>query len=255
MKCIFISARTESTRLPQKALLDICGKPSIQYLIENMKNSVEADEIILCTTLLQSDDELCNLAQNNNIKYFRGSTEDKLERWHAACRQYNVDFFVSVDGDDLFCDYGLADLVFKQFKNSKSDFIDGRGLYNDVYGITYDALNKVCKSKQNNDTEFIKLYFESQNNITVEKVKNIPEIYKKKNIRMTLDYQEDLLFFETIIKDFSALKLELTFKNVLAYVKDNQHLKDINWFRESDWISNQNKMIENIKLKFVKEDY
>ncbi len=66
---------------------------------------------------------------------------------------------------------------------------------------------------------------------------------------MTLDYQEDLLFFETIIKDFLALKLELTFKNVLAYVKDNQHLKDINWFRESDWVSNQNKMIENIKTK------
>ena len=66
---------------------------------------------------------------------------------------------------------------------------------------------------------------------------------------MTLDYQEDLLFFETIIKDFLALKLELTFKNVLAYVKDNQHLKNINWFREYDWADNQNKMIEDIKTK------
>ena len=58
MKCIFISVRTDSTRLPQKALLNICGKPSVQYLIENMKNSSKADEIILCTTLLKSDDAL-----------------------------------------------------------------------------------------------------------------------------------------------------------------------------------------------------
>ena len=248
MKAIFISARTNSTRLPRKAMLEICGKPSIQYLIENMKNSEQADEIILCTTLLKDDDALCDLAQENDIKFFRGSTEDKLDRWLGACRQYNVDFFVSADGDDIFCDHGLVDHVFDQHKKNKSDFIDGRGLYNDVYGISQKGLELVCNSKQDKDTEFIKAYFDSQKDfLSLEKLKNVPDIYKKKDIRMTLDYEEDFLFFQAIIKQFLNLNYELNFKNVLAYVEDNQHLKAINWSREADWKSNQDKMINNIK--------
>ena len=33
---ILITVRTSSTRLPRKAILDINGKPTIQYLIENI---------------------------------------------------------------------------------------------------------------------------------------------------------------------------------------------------------------------------
>ena len=36
---ILITVRTSSTRLPRKAILDINGKPTIQYLIENIKKS------------------------------------------------------------------------------------------------------------------------------------------------------------------------------------------------------------------------
>jgi hypothetical protein len=33
------------------------------------------------------------------------------------------DFFVTADGDDLFCDHELIDLAFNQYMNSKVDFI------------------------------------------------------------------------------------------------------------------------------------
>tara|TARA_A100001515_G_scaffold43035_1_gene33954 strand:- start:5288 stop:6055 length:768 start_codon:yes stop_codon:yes gene_type:complete len=255
MNCIFISVRTDSTRLPNKALLNICNKPSIEYLIENIKKSEEADDIILCTTLLKSDDELCKIAQKNKIKYFRGSSEDKLARWLGACKKFKVDFFVNVDGDDLFFDYKLADLVFKQNANNPADFIDGQGYYNDVYGASFDGLRKVCAIKTSDNTEFIKSYFNScKDFIKIKKLCNVPEIYFKKDIRMTLDYQEDFVFFETIIKNFLELKLELTFENVLSYVENNQNLKDINWFREVEWKDNQNKMIKSIDSSFLKNE-
>ena len=46
VNCILITVRTSSTRLPKKAILDINGKPAIQYLIENIKKSKLADKII-----------------------------------------------------------------------------------------------------------------------------------------------------------------------------------------------------------------
>ena len=245
MNCIFISVRTNSTRLPQKAILSICGKPTIEYLIENIKKSKFADEIILCTTLEESDDILCNIATSNNIKYFRGPTDDKLLRWQSACQKHNVDFFVNVDGDDLFFDHGLADLVFQQHLNSNADFIDGQGLYNDVYGISVNGIKKVCENKKNTDTEFIKLYFENiKHLIKSEKLKDVPNIYHKKNVRMTLDYFEDLEFFKEIIVGLSGK--ELSFQNINEYIDKNPNVIKINWFREQNWIDNQKKMISKI---------
>ena len=102
---IFITVRTSSTRLPKKAILKICDKPAIQYLIENIKKSKSADKIILCTSEESGDDVLCQIATDCGIDYYRGSLNDKLVRWRDACRKFDIDFFVNVDGDDLFFDY------------------------------------------------------------------------------------------------------------------------------------------------------
>ena len=250
MKGIFISARTNSTRLPKKALIDIHDKPSIQYLIDNLKKSKQTDDVVLCTTLGKEDDKLCDIAYKSGIKYYRGSTEDKLERWLGACKKYRVDFFVTADGDDLFCDYGLIDHVFKQHEESGCDFIDGRGLYNDVYGISRKGLELVCDKKTNNDTEFIKLYFENHKDILkIEKIKDAPPIYEKKDIRMTLDYEEDLTFFRTVIGHFIDSGKEMTFENILCFLQVHKSIIDINWHREQSWKDNQARMIEEITKK------
>ena len=247
MKSIFISVRTNSQRLPQKALINICGQPTIQYLINNLKQSKYAKEIVLCTTLDKSDDTLCLIAKESGIKYFRGSAEDKLLRWKGACRAYGVDFFVNADGDDLFFDHGLADTVFEQHNNSGADFIDGRGLYNDVYGISSKAVKLACQNKKNSDTEFIKLYFDKISHlIKVEKITDFPFKYRKKQTRMTLDYPEDLLFFKTIIEYHQKNGLSLDFDNILSYIEDNPDVVQINWNREQNWKDNQNKMISKM---------
>ena len=248
MKCIFISVRTDSTRLPQKAILNICGKPTIQYLIENIKKSKFADEIILCTTLEESDDGLCKIAVMNNIKYFRGSTEDKLQRWKGACEKYEVDFFVNADGDDIFFDYGLADLVLEQSDRTQVDFIDGRGLYNDVYGISAKGIDLVCQHKKNTDTEFIKLYFDNiKDLISTEKLANVPSKYKKRKIRMTLDYIEDFDFFTTVIEHFRETERELDFEEILVFLEQNPSVAKINWHKEQNWKDNQTQMINKMK--------
>jgi len=249
LKSIFISVRSDSTRLPQKATLGLHGKPTIQYLIERLKKSKHADTIILCTTLLKSDDMLCKIAQDNNILYFRGSSEDKLKRWLGACQQYDVEFFVNADGDDLFFDAGLADLCFNQYESSGRDidFIDGRGLYNDVYGIKTRALKIVCDIKSDEDTEFIRPYFIDSEHIKAQKLVDVPAKYEKQDIRMTLDYEEDLHFFSTIIDYHKTHDLPLSIENILQYIDENPEIKSINWHCEELWKNNQTKMISRIK--------
>ena len=243
---ILITVRTSSTRLPRKAILDINGKPTIQYLIENIKKSRLADKIILCTSEEPDDDILCQIATDCDIDYYRGSLKDKLVRWMEACEEYDIDFFVNVDGDDLFFDYNLADLVIEQYNEYPCDFIDGNGLYNDVYGVSLNALKKVCDIKDTDDTEYIRLYFTETNLFDVKKINNIPEKYIKRKVRMTLDYKEDFEFFKTVIE--GVLPNELTLDNINNFLYNNPSIANINYFLDEEWKSNQEK-IKNFKVK------
>lgn len=248
MNSILITVRTGSTRLPKKALIEINGKPTIEYLIDRVKQSRFADSIILCTTTLPEDNVLCELAQKNNIKYYRGSIEDKLTRWLGACNKFNVDFFVTADGDDLFCEHTLIDLAFLQYKETKADFIKAPGVVCGAftYGIKKSALEKVCKIKDSNNTEMHWVYFEETGLFNVQTLRNIPNEYIRNDIRMTLDYPDDLKFFTNIINHFKKKKFGLS--EIIHYISNNNHVSKINLYLEEKWAMNQKNKID-LKIK------
>jgi spore coat polysaccharide biosynthesis protein SpsF (cytidylyltransferase family) len=248
MNSILITVRTGSTRLPKKALIEINGKTTIEYLITRVKQSVLADKIILCTTTLEEDDILCHIAQKNNIDYFRGSVEDKLERWRGACEKFNIDFFVTADGDDLFCEPKLIDNAFKQNNINCVDFIKAPDIICGAftYGIKYSALKKVCEIKDTTDTEMMWTYFEDTGLFNVQNLQNIPKKYKRSDIRMTLDYPDDLKFFTNVINHFGKTKFGLD--DIINYINNNVHVAKINLYLEKQWAINQKQNI-NLKIK------
>ena len=65
---IIISVRSNSSRLPRKALLKLMGISTLSFLIRRLKTSVRVDEIILATTSLSQDDELAEIGKNEKIK-------------------------------------------------------------------------------------------------------------------------------------------------------------------------------------------
>jgi spore coat polysaccharide biosynthesis protein SpsF len=239
MKGIFITVRTGSTRLPNKALLKINGKHTIEYVIEQAKKSTFAEKIVLCTTTLPEDDVLCEIAEKNGIHHFRGSVEDKLDRWLSAAMEHGVDFFVTADGDDLFCSPELMDLAFVQESYNNSEFIEGEDLVSGsfTYGIETKVLFKVCQMKDTTDTEMMWVYFTKTGVCSIEKLQNVPKIYKRSDIRMTLDYQEDFDFFKTVIESFGGK--DFTMREVLAYLDDNKEVIAINYHLEDQWKQNQ----------------
>jgi spore coat polysaccharide biosynthesis protein SpsF len=250
-KAIFITVRTNSSRLPQKCLLEINDVKNIEFLINRLKRSKRTDIIVLCTTTNKNDDVLCKIAEDQGISFFRGSEEDKLERWLGAAKQFDVDFFVTADGDDLFCEAELIDLAFKQYEQSQCDFIEEKpgasvpvGAF--TYGIKVAALEKVCQIKGTNETEMMAVYFTNSGLFKVEVLKNIPCIFKKKHIRMTLDYQEDFDFFKNVIEHFGGNIF--TMRDIIRYLDKNPDVVKINQSRNEDFLKNQAKKT-NMVLK------
>ena len=61
-KAVFITVRTDSTRLPNKALKHIMGRPVIEMIILRAKQVKKADCVVLCTTTRPVDDSLILIA-------------------------------------------------------------------------------------------------------------------------------------------------------------------------------------------------
>ena len=151
MNSIFITVRSNSKRLPNKAYKKINNKYTIEYVILQAKKSKLADSVVLCTTNLPEDDLLCKIAVDNNIQYFRGSEIDKLERWNGACKKYGVDFFVTADGDDLFCSHELFDLAISQNNEKLGSLLqqNNSSLIDKTTLLLTDVLPKNNESQQN----------------------------------------------------------------------------------------------------------
>ena len=64
----FIQARMGSSRLPNKVLKEINGRPVIVHVVERLKKASCIDDIVLLTSTNQENDELCLVAKEHKIK-------------------------------------------------------------------------------------------------------------------------------------------------------------------------------------------
>ena len=86
---ILIPVRMKSTRLPRKATLELTGDTTIGHMIERLKHSNEA-EVILCTSDLEEDSCLIEIAKEKGIKWFAGDADDVMDRFIKASEKENA---------------------------------------------------------------------------------------------------------------------------------------------------------------------
>lgn len=253
MIAIFLTVRSDSTRLPNKAFLPIGldKKTCLEFLIDRLKSSRKADKIIVCTTDRKIDDIVEHIALSNFVEIYRGSLEDKLERWNGACLHHGIEFFVTADGDDLFCDPKMIDSAIQQYEEDRSiDFIKNDNVIPGAftYGISAKALRKVCVIKDTTDTEMMWVYFTETGLFNVAHLKT-EERFCRNDIRMTLDYEEDYKFFSTVIEQLSLVKANFDLDDIINLIDENPHIKEINLHKHSEWKKNQQKRTKLVLKK------
>jgi spore coat polysaccharide biosynthesis protein SpsF len=255
-KAIFITVRSDSSRLPNKAYKEILGHPVIEMIIKRAKLSKAADMVVVCTTERTIDDRIIEIAKNNSVNYFRGALDDKLERWHGAVIKFDVDIIATFDGDDLLCAPELIDLGFEQMERENLDFLkapEGLAIGAFTYCIRGTALKKVCEIKNSEDTEMMWTYFEDTGLFKVGELRVPEQIYFNHDARLTLDYQEDFDFFENIFTHFNNVENNVQLKKVMEYLNQHSEIVEINASKQQEWRQNQiNKTKLVLKTKIVK---
>jgi spore coat polysaccharide biosynthesis protein SpsF len=108
---VIVAARMGSSRLPGKALKILGGEPMILFLLQRLKASKQADQIIVATTEKQSDDILVDAISNFGLEVFRGDQDDVVARFVEAADYFGFDQVVRITGDCPFVDAELLDFV------------------------------------------------------------------------------------------------------------------------------------------------
>jgi spore coat polysaccharide biosynthesis protein SpsF (cytidylyltransferase family) len=115
-----------------------------------------------------------------------------------------------------------------------------------------NKLKEICKNKNTNDTEIIWLSFLEDETIKSSLLQDVPDIYYRPEIRATLDYKEDLFFFEAVINHFwEQGKQDYTLKDIISFIDLRPEIALINGHRNIDWLNNQKKLNKTYRNKNV----
>ena len=93
-----IPARYKSTRFPGKPLADICGKPMIWWVYQQVKKANGLSDVFVAT----DDDRIALVCQELGIKYLMTSPElpEHISRVHEVSETIKADFYICVNGDE-----------------------------------------------------------------------------------------------------------------------------------------------------------
>jgi spore coat polysaccharide biosynthesis protein SpsF len=236
-----VQARTSSTRLPGKVLKDLpygSGITVLQQVMRRLKKAAKLDDVIVATTTDEADEEVVKLADKENIRWFRGSTDDVLARYYAAAKESDLDIVVRVTSDCPCIDPEIVDWVLEKHLTAKADFTATslhrtfpRGL--DIEVLSFDALKKAhFGATEAFEREHVcpYIYKSKPHMFKICEVRASEKLYGP-NIRITLDTEED---YTLLCAVFDYLYPENKFFGTEDIIK---------LFRDRPWLGNINKNV------------
>ncbi len=227
-----IQARTTSSRLPNKVLMNIEEKPMVFWVLKRVAKAKTLKQIILAIPEGRDNDPLAYFAKENKILCYRGSENDVLSRYYEAAKQFKATTIVRITADCPFIDPKIIDQVVLSHKRSKADYTSNviertfpRGF--DVEVFSFKALEEAYfKAEGNFRREHVTPYFfENPNvfklhNVMAKKETARPEL------RLTVDTKED---FELTEKVYSHFKNKMFYsRDLIKYLDSRPELKSPN---------------------------
>lgn len=224
-----------STRLPGKVLKEVNGKPLLQFMLSRASEAKLIDKIVIATTNDKLDDPIADFCVRNNFSFYRGSENDVLDRYFQIAKTYGAQIIIRCTADCPLIDGEVIDATVSLFLNSNVDYAsntcppkvktypDG----SDVEVFSFDALERAWKETKNpKDREHVTFYFWDRGQNFKTALLNNKQDWGK--YRITLDYPEDLIAIEKIIKRISEKKIKGSLGQIVNIIDNDPEILGIN---------------------------
>jgi spore coat polysaccharide biosynthesis protein SpsF len=250
-----IQARTGSSRLPNKVMLSICGKPLLIRMVERVQRANLIGTLVIATSTNSEDDAIEELCGKEGLNCFRGHPTDLLDRHYKAAMQFNPDAVAKIPSDCPLIDPKIIDRVYEHYLEKDFDFVsnlhpatypDG----NDVEIFSFSSLETAWKEADKD--------FEREH--TTPFLWERPERFKIGNVRwetkqdfstshrFTIDYDEDYIFIRTVFDELFENNPHFDLYDILRLLDEKPYIKNINSCHTGKyWYENHLNELNNIE--------
>ena len=230
---VMIQARCGSTRLPNKVLKDLCGKPALQRMIERVQRSRLADEVMVVTSVNRENLPILALCASVGVRVGVGAEDDVLDRYYQTAKLIRPEYVIRLTADCPCFDAELLDLALQEMAEdtdymgmTSESFADGL----DLEIMKFSALERAWKEADHS--------FEREH--VTQYIIRHPELFRLQNFespvgyfgdhRWTVDEPED---FELVKKVYEHFELELGrddfgYRDILDYLNSHPEIKELN---------------------------
>ena len=221
----------DSTRLPGKVLMKLDKKHTVlDYLINQLKHSKLLGKIIIATTNLEVDDVIVNFAKKNEIEYFRGESDDVLDRYYQCAKNFSLNNILRITSDSPLVDPTIIDDLIINYQKISCDYASTNLIRTYPFGIeaeifSFHTLEKTWKNAiLPSEREHVTPYMKKNSNIF--KQFNLRNKIKVPLLRLTIDREEDLKLFRIVISKISERPILMN--NIIELYNNEPKLFEIN---------------------------
>jgi spore coat polysaccharide biosynthesis protein SpsF len=219
-------ARINSTRLPEKVLKILGDKTLLELHLKRIKKSKRINKIVVATTFENNVEKILEIANKQGVFYSQGSTDDVLDRYYQAAKNFRADIVIRLTSDCPLIDPQIIDDTFDFFMKEGNDYVSNTlkptfpdGM--DVEVMKFTALENAWKNASlKSEREHVTPYI--WKNSTFFKVNKFTSSsfesgVNNSNIRLTVDNLDDFCMLQKLIEitgeDKTCLEYVMALKN------------------------------------------
>ncbi len=245
---VIVGARMKSSRLKKKATLKINRKKSIMCCLDSASKIENIDKFILATSYLKEDDELAKI-KHKKFEVFKGEPENLVKRYYDVAKKNRLDTVIRITGDCPYVSKEIINILLRSHLENKADYTSckksAHGTAAEIY--SFKSLEKIYKkAKSFEHSEYMTWYvMNNKSHFKINLVK-LPSQYVR-NYRMTLDYKQDLVFFNKLYLKLEKKNMELNLHNIFKILDKEKNMNKINSNCNLVWQTDKN-LIEKLNL-------
>jgi spore coat polysaccharide biosynthesis protein SpsF len=242
-----VQARTGSSRLPNKVLLPLAGRPLLVRMVERVQAARLAGTVVVATTTDPADQAIVAWCREAGLTYYCGHPDDLLDRHYQAGRRHGARAVVKIPSDCPLIDPAVIDRVIGAYLQDPAgvDFVSNLHppTYPDGQDVEVMPMSVLEQAWQEAERDFEREH-------TTPFFWENPQRFRLKNVtwetgrdyslshRWTIDYPEDYEFIRAVYATLYPVKPLFGLEDVLALLADrpdiaalNTKYAGVNWYR------------------------
>ncbi|HWB28169.1 MAG TPA: glycosyltransferase family protein [Chitinophagaceae bacterium] len=242
-----MQTRRGSSRLPDKVLMCVAGKPLFVRQAERIMASVLHGTLVVATTTDSSDDLIEYICDREGLKCYRGHPADLIDRHYKAAIQYDANVVVKIPSDCPLISPGIIDKVIGYYLENinRYDFVSNLhpATYPDGNDVEVMSIKALEDAWLHADKAFEREH-------ATPYIWERPEKYRVGNVAMeggedlsmihrwTIDYKEDFNFIKKVFNELYSANPLFSYKDILLLLQKrediyniNSQLAGVNWYR------------------------